>query len=378
MEFPVSTGVKRAVDRVSLNIEHGERVGIIGRNGAGKTTILQIMAGLLSPTDGKLDVVGHVNCVMTLGVGLREELTGRQNIYVDGELNGKTRHEIDFLRDEIIAFTDIGEYIDRPVRTYSTGMKSRLAFALITFIEPDILIIDEALSAGDSEFSKKASQRMRALCDSGRIVILVSHSMTAIRDICTRCIWMEEGRVVMDGPSSEVTEAYSEAVRKTDEEEMRVRFQKRIGPRTYCAGYSVTKLEFIDRTGISRLVWQSNEEMGIRFIAETDSSVDKYDFKLSFERLDGNIILENWSRRDGLQPGLFKGKSVVEIDIGKLCFGSDTYQVTLGIYDVQTEEVPNLLASYSEVIKVEKPLGCLDSPAYFWPISLDAQKIMEK
>lgn len=375
MDFPVATGVKRAVDNVSLSIDHGERLGIIGRNGAGKTTLLQIMAGLLRPTSGQLDVLGRVNCVMTLGVGLREEMTGRQNIYVDGELNAKTRDEIDALQDEIIAFADIGEFIDHPVRTYSTGMKARLAFSLITFIEPEILIIDEALSAGDADFGRKASKKMRDLCDRGKVMILVSHSMQAIRDMCARCIWMENGRIIMDGSSDEVTEAYREAVCKTDEEEMRVRFQKRVGPRSYHPNCIIEKLEFIDTTGVSRLVWRSDEEMTVRCIVVTSMPVQQADLKLTFEKLDGNILLENTASGDGYLIGTIEGRALFDIDFGKLQFGEDTYEVQIELSGKLSEEINGSLASYCEVIKVEKPVDCLDSPAYFCPIEIQAEKL---
>lgn len=375
MDFPIASGVKRAVDNVSLTIGDGERYGIIGRNGAGKTTLLQIMAGLLRQTSGQLDVTGHVNCVMTLGVGLREEMTGRENIYVDGELNGKSRQDIDALQDEIVEFADIGEFMDHPVRTYSTGMKARLTFALITFIEPEILIIDETLSVGDAEFGRKATKKMRDLCDRGKIIILVSHSMPAIRDMCTRCIWMEDGRVVMDGSSVEVTEAYLESVRKKDEEEMRLRFQRRIGPRTFYPGYAIEQMEFVDGSGIARLVWRSDEEVTVRFVALVHTPLHQPDFKLSFEKIDGNIIMENWARKDGCSLDAIEGQVTFEIDLGKLEFGGDTYEVQLALYGDQEAGTHELLATYCEVIKVEKPADCLDSPAYFCPVEIRAEKL---
>lgn len=375
MDFPIAAGVKRAVDNVSLTIGQGERVGIIGRNGAGKTTLLQIMAGLLRPTSGQLDVTGHVNCIMTLGVGLREEMTGRENIYVDGELNGKSRQNINALQDEIVAFADIGEFIDHPVRMYSTGMKARLTFALLTFIEPEILIIDETLSAGDTEFGKKASKKMRDLCDRGKIIILVSHGMKVIRDMCTRCIWMDNGRVIMDGPSDEVTEAYSESVRKTDEEEMRVRFQRRIGPRTFHSGYAIEGLEFFDSSGMARIVWRSDEEMTVRFSIVANMPIHQPDLKISFEKLDGNILLEKTASEDGCFLDAITGQAVFEIEIGKLEFGEDTYEVQVALYGCPLVGTSALLASYCEVIKVEKPFNCIDSQAYFCPIEFRVDKL---
>lgn len=212
-----ASSVKVAVDSVSLAIGSGERVGIIGRNGAGKTTLLQILSGIIEPTTGEVDVKGRVTCVMTLGVGLREEASGRENIYLDGETLGYSRKEVDRYLDEVVEFAELDQFIDLPVRTYSTGMKSRLSFAMLIAAEPDILIIDEALSAGDIFFAKKASAKMAELTASGKIVIVVSHGLESITDMCERCIWMEAGRVIMDGDAESVTNAYEE---QTKDEEL--------------------------------------------------------------------------------------------------------------------------------------------------------------
>ena len=201
-------GTKVAVQTTTLTVHAGERLGIIGPNGAGKSTLLRIMAGLADPSSGQIDVEGRVTAIFTLGLGLREDLRGRENIYVDGELQGKSRAEVAEVVDDIIAFTDIGEFIDRPVRTYSTGMKSRLAFAMLIHINPEILIIDEALSAGDCLFAAKAYRKMQEICDRGMITIIVSHTMQNVLDLCTRCLWMENGRVVMDGDAAEIGRAH--------------------------------------------------------------------------------------------------------------------------------------------------------------------------
>lgn len=370
VEFPVSSGKKRAVDTVSLSITNGERVGIIGCNGAGKTTLLQVMAGLLRPTSGNIDVVGHVSCVMTLGVGLREEMTGRENIYVDGELNGRSHAEIRLLEQEIISFAELGEFIDRPIRTYSTGMKARLAFALLTFVEPEILIIDEALSVGDAEFAKKASRKMRELCENGKIVVLVSHSMKAINDMCDRCIWMDKGQIIMDGPAKEVTEAYTEEIRKRDESEMLERFRRRIGSASYKAGFSVNSLDFLDDNGNAKLVWQSDQELKIKFSVDCSLPIKMPDFRITFEKIDGNILLENTAIADGFSAESIEGNAEFEIDFGKLRFGQDTYEARLELWETVTPSQPELLASFSNVIRVDRPLDILDSPAYFHEVHL--------
>ncbi len=214
--FPWSRRSHQAVDGVSFELKSGDRVGIIGQNGAGKSTLLNMIAGISRISGGELSVQGKVTAVMTLGIGLREQLSGRENIVIDGMLQGLTKEEVTAKADSIIEFSELGEFIDRPVRTYSTGMKSRLAFAMLTLIDPEILIIDEALSAGDAFFARKASLKIKELCNRGSIVILVSHGMETIAEMCDRCIWLEKGKVKQDGPCAPVIKDYLESVRSRE------------------------------------------------------------------------------------------------------------------------------------------------------------------
>lgn len=214
----------RALSDVTFDIVEGERVGIIGRNGAGKTTLLSLLGGITTPTSGTIETCGDVHAMLTVGAVLREDLTGRENIRLDGTVHGKSQEHIDHHIAEVVAFADLRDFIDRPVRTYSTGMKGRLAFAMGAFIDPDILIIDETLSVGDAFFADKAMRRMKEMTAQGRIVILVSHSLSSIDEMCDRCIWMDCGRVVMDGPAKLVTEAYQKSVEQADEAELAAKF----------------------------------------------------------------------------------------------------------------------------------------------------------
>lgn len=213
--------LKFAVNRVSGTFHEGEVIGIIGHNGAGKSTLLNMITGTTEPTSGELDVLAPVSAILTLGLGLREEASGRENIYIDGEIRGKSRRDVDSYIDEVIDFSDLGDDIERPLRTYSTGMKSRLAFSMLVTVMPEILIIDEALGAGDLNFSRKAAKKIKEICKRGKLVIIVTHAMEVIRDMCSRCIWMEQGEVKEDGLPDIVTKKYTDHVRKNDEENLR-------------------------------------------------------------------------------------------------------------------------------------------------------------
>jgi lipopolysaccharide transport system ATP-binding protein len=213
-----------ALADVTLVIENGERVGIIGDNGAGKSTLLQIIAGVNAATSGRVELQGKVHAILTVGLGLREEATGRENLFLEGAVLGKSHDEIARQLDEMIAFAELGAFIDQPMRTYSSGMKARLAFACLAHIDPEILIIDEALSVGDVFFAAKATKVVQDLCARGRIVIIVSHGISTIKSMCQRCIWLEHGRVRADGPSNEVGDAYARVTRERQEAEVARKF----------------------------------------------------------------------------------------------------------------------------------------------------------
>jgi ABC-type polysaccharide/polyol phosphate transport system ATPase subunit len=199
-----------ALRHVSFEVQPGEAVGIIGRNGSGKSTLLQIIAGTLRPAEGQVEVRGRVAALLELGSGFNMEFTGRENVYLNGSVLGLSIAEIDRRFDEIAAFADIGEFIDMAVKTYSTGMLVRLAFAVQAMLEPDILIVDEALAVGDAAFQIKCMKRIERLLERGVSVLLVTHDVNSVRTLCSRAVWLEEGRLRQMGEPREVTSRYLE------------------------------------------------------------------------------------------------------------------------------------------------------------------------
>jgi lipopolysaccharide transport system ATP-binding protein len=197
-----------ALNGVSFEVKKGESVGIIGRNGSGKSTLLQIIAGTLRPTDGSVQIHGRVAALLELGSGFNPEFTGRENVYLNGAVLGMSRREIDVSFDQIADFADIGGFIDQPVKTYSSGMMVRLAFAIQTVIEPEILIIDEALSVGDFFFQQKCFKRIAELRTRGTTLLFVSHDVGTVRDLCNRALYLKQGRQVDFGESQHVISLY--------------------------------------------------------------------------------------------------------------------------------------------------------------------------
>ena len=198
-----------AVRDVSFEVKRGEVVGVVGANGAGKSTLLKMIAGLLPVDTGAISVQGRLTALLALGVGVNQEFTGRQNILFSGLLLGMRRHEIEARIDEIIDFAEIGEFIDMPMRTYSSGMRARLLFSISMSVNSEVTIIDEALATGDSYFVSKSGQRIRELCNSGATVMFVSHNVTQVEELCGRALLMVEGRVVDDGTPQEIVTAYN-------------------------------------------------------------------------------------------------------------------------------------------------------------------------
>lgn len=199
----------QAVKNISFDVEKGEILGIIGKNGSGKSTLLRAIAGVFSPNTGMIDLKGNSVSLLALGVGFKERLTGRENIYLAGMLLGFSEENIKEKENEIIEFAEIGEFIDRPVKTYSSGMHSKLEFSIACNLDTDILLVDEVLSVGDERFQKKSMAKMEKLInDKNRTVLIVSHSIKTLDKLCNRVLWMNDGELIKIGETKEVLEAY--------------------------------------------------------------------------------------------------------------------------------------------------------------------------
>ena len=199
-----------ALKNISFSVEKGESVGLVGTNGSGKSTMLKIIAGVLSPSEGKVTVNGNIAPLIELGAGFDRELTARENIYLNGALLGYRKEFIDENFDRIVEFAELQKFMDMPLKNYSSGMVARIAFSIATITEPDLLIVDEALSVGDKFFREKCEARISELVNSKNVTVLfVSHNAQQMKRVCERCIWIEKGDMRMDGPSDVVAEAYS-------------------------------------------------------------------------------------------------------------------------------------------------------------------------
>jgi len=197
-----------ALKNVSFEVERGEVVGIIGHNGAGKSTLLKVISGILKPTGGSLEVHGNVVPMLELGSGFDHDLTGRENIFLNGSILGYSEKYLKEKYEQIVEFSELGKFIDVPIRNYSSGMLMRLAFSIATVVQPEILIVDEILAVGDAAFQEKSKTRMLELMSGGTTVLFVSHSLEQIREMCDRVIWLEHGQIKAIGATKEICDAY--------------------------------------------------------------------------------------------------------------------------------------------------------------------------
>ena len=205
-----------ALNGISFEVEKGDAIGILGKNGCGKSTLLKMITGVLTPTSGTIEINGKVSAILELGTGFNPEYTGIENIYLNGTMMGCTREEIDKKVDSIVEFADIGDFINQPVKIYSSGMFARLAFAVAINVNPDILIVDEALAVGDTRFQIKCINKMKSLKDSGTTILFVSHATEQIKRFCNKAIWIKDGRIKEQGPASEIADLYEDYMKYGD------------------------------------------------------------------------------------------------------------------------------------------------------------------
>lgn len=202
-----------ALKGISFRVRKGEILGVIGKNGSGKSTLVRVLAGIFEPDGGSVNMHGHTVSLMSIGVGFQKKLSGRENILLSGMLLGFRENEIRLKMDEIIEFSELGDFIDRPVKTYSSGMYSKLAFSITAVLETEVMLIDEVLSVGDAKFKKKSLKKMKQLItDQDRTVIIVSHSNETLRELCDEILWLHDGEVKMQGSTEQVIEAYMKSI----------------------------------------------------------------------------------------------------------------------------------------------------------------------
>jgi lipopolysaccharide transport system ATP-binding protein len=284
-----------ALKNINLTIEQGEALGIIGRNGAGKSTLLKILSRVTAPTCGEVKIRGRISSLLEVGTGFHPELTGRENIYLNGAILGMNKVEVSRKFDEIVNFAEIEQFIDTPVKRYSSGMYVRLAFAVAAYLESEILVVDEVLAVGDHEFQKKSLGKMGNIGQEGRTVLFVSHNLQSIRRLCPRVIWLNAGEFMESGPSDNVIEHYLMSGNSQD-------MQTEITPamhKNHSAGLEVFSIEIMNRNQLPTRTLIINEPYTIRLKYRVHEPRKKYRISINFRTMDGTIIATISTADDG-------------------------------------------------------------------------------
>lgn len=327
-----------AIRDLSFDAARGSTIGIVGPNGAGKSTLLKLLAGTSEPTSGQVIRYGQVAALLELGTGFHPDLSGHENIYASGLYLGFDRKAMREFYDAIVEFAELGEFIHQPVRTYSTGMYMRLAFSVATCLPADIQVIDEVLGVGDAYFFGKCLERFRLFQKQGRTTILVSHDNATLLRLCSRCIWIDQGRIAADGAPLEVITAYTEAVqverdRHSEEKDMPAGSQ--ISPslvhRTQKA-IRVDKVQFLGEANVPKRSFSMGEAMTVRITYHAQVSMDHAVITVSVFRVDGVMVCNAISSMEKVFLSLAEGAGTIDVRFAPLLLGPGEYTVAVGIY----------------------------------------------
>ena len=337
-----------ALHDVDLHIRRGEAVGVIGRNGAGKSTLLQLICGVLQPSTGTRQVRGRIAALLELGAGFNPELTGRENVRLNGPLLGMTAAQIEQRLPEIVEFAGIGDFIDQPVRSYSSGMFVRLAFSMATSVDPDILVIDEALSVGDGVFARKSFERVMALKDRGATILFCSHSLFQVESMCTRALWVHDGRIMFDGLAHQAVVEYNNWLTRAGDGQ-----PDEQGPqpaRMETAAAQIVSVDVITPGG-DNTVHSGRDDLELRVHVRTDATLPCPSLGFMLHSPDGRAFASAGNWLDGYElPRGADGQMRVAVRFPKLPVLKGRFTVSAFVL---CDRAINLYASAEHVATIE-------------------------
>ena len=316
-----------ALRDVSFEVEQGETFGIIGHNGSGKSTMLKCLAKILRPDAGRIALTGSMSALLELGAGFHPELSGRENVYLNAAILGLSRREVEKRFDGIVEFAGLEQFIDTPVKTYSSGMFVRLGFAVAINVEPDVLLIDEVLAVGDESFQRKCNEKILDFRDQGRTIILVSHGVGQLRSLCSQIVWLDHGRVRQMGTGPAVVDAYiaeAHAGRVVGNGE---------GIRWGSGEIRVDKVELLDAGGHPVLAVHTGAPVTIRLYFVAEQSVVEPVFGIAISRVDGINLTSPDTLDAGIVPPTVSGEGYIDIHLPAMSILEGTYDLSIGVGD---------------------------------------------
>lgn len=365
-----------AVRDVSFELRRGECLGLIGRNGAGKTTLLRMLNGLIKPDCGRITIRGRVGALIALGAGFNPILTGRENIYINASVLGLTKKEIDAKFEEIVEFAEIGDFIDAPVQSYSSGMAVRLGFAVASALDPDLLLADEVLAVGDAAFRAKCYRKFADLQNRGTSVLLVSHQMPEIQRVCARCIWLADGRIASVADTPRVV---SEYLAWSDAQEKRRDVPPESPPVAKASAARIVGIQTLKFDGEPSGEFRTGEQLRIRLSYEILSPVNGLNFSISITGNQEALYNGYMSLYDGLTVYPTQRIGHVELVFPKLCLGGGTYWLTASLADKDQQGLYDWRWQFAQfrVLSDSRVLGRFMFPHYWLASELGADRRFE-
>ncbi len=356
-----------AVRDVDFQVKKGEVVGIIGPNGAGKSTILKMLSGILIPNKGDMKIHGRLSALIEVTAGFHPELTGRENVYLNGTILGMKKKELDAKFEDIVEFSGIREFIDTPVKRYSSGMYSRLGFSVAAHVNPDVLLVDEVLAVGDISFQAKCAQKMREMLKSGVTIAIVSHSLPLIQSLCERVILIDKGQVLKEGSPEEVIPFYEKIVFNQQEEELKNKLKKstfKVAPTDNKPLITINKVDIIDGKGESKDDFPFGSNLTINVEYNADKKIEKPVFSLVLFRSDGVVCFESDTKRRGVSVESIEGKGKYIAQLGELKLSPGIYILQLSILD--RDLVHPYVIRKEDVFKIETDSVHKQTSSVFW------------
>ncbi len=318
-----------ALDDVSFSVASGETLGVIGANGSGKSTLLKMLAGIVRPTRGAVEVRGRLAALLELGAGFHPEISGRENIEITGLLLGLTKKEIAARFADIVRFAEVDEFLDAPVKTYSSGMAVRLGFAIAAHSDPDLLLVDEVLAVGDEAFAHRALEKFSEFERAGKTLVFVSHDLGLVAERCRRVLWLDHGRLAADGPSGEVVARYRERVAAQEGER---RLQHAGMGRIGSGAASIELVRLLDRDGRPVGSLRSGDAAAVEIVARAAEPLTDFVFGIQIATVSGAVVLGTNTALEGLRPERFSGDGRVAFEIPALDLAPGVYALDAAVH----------------------------------------------
>ena len=349
---------------VSFEIARGEMVGIIGPNGSGKSTLLKLLSGIVRPTSGQIAVSGRLAALLELGAGFHPEISGRENIEINGLLLGLTKREIADRFDAIVAFAELEEFLDAPLKTYSSGMAVRLGFSIAAFSDPDVLLVDEVLAVGDERFAHRSLEKFAEFERAGKTILVVSHDLDLVAARCRRAIWLDRGSVAFDGPAAAAVERYRKQVAKTEAE---AEIGKRRKPeRTGSGVAAVEDVRLLDAEGRSAERVRSGAPATLEMDVEASEPLADFVFGFAVASSDGTAVFGTNTDLDGFRPREFSGRARIRLEIPALALAPGIYSVDAAIHARNGTPYDHRRAALRFEVVADRPAAGVWNPARRW------------